>query len=72
MTVLINSADDMQWLKDVHIPSLPDDARSAIIIGNEDAPDSVEVYDSVNPHIKDRPIMLCSAEYLGWARRQPR
>jgi len=51
----INSAEDMQWLKDVHIHNLSDDARSAIIIGNEDAPYSIKVYDKVDPLVTDTP-----------------
>ena len=64
MLTFLNSAEDMQWLKDVHVRILPDNARSAIIFGNEDAPDSIEVYDSVQPLVTDTPIMLCSAEFL--------
>jgi len=64
MITFLNSAEDMQWLKDVHVRILPDNARSAIIFGNEDAPDSIEVYDSVQPLVTDTPIMLCSAEFL--------
>jgi hypothetical protein len=57
MITFLNSAEDMQWLKDVHVRILPDNARSAIIFGNEDAPDSIEVYDSVQPLVTDTPIM---------------
>jgi len=57
MMVFINSAEDMQWLKDVHVHNLPDNARSAVITGNEDAPDSIAVYDSVEPLYTDTPIL---------------
>ena len=69
MLTFLNSAEDMQWLKDVHVRILPDNARSAIIFGNEDAPDSIEVYDSAQPLVTDTPIMLCSAEFLSYAAR---
>ena len=57
MAVLINSSEDMQWLKDVHVHNLPDNARSAVITGNEDAPDSIAVYDSTEPLVTDTPIL---------------
>ena len=69
MLTFINSAEDMQWLKDVHIPILPDSARSALITGNEDAPANIAVYDSVDPLYNDTPIMLCSAHTLGYFAR---
>ena len=49
----------MQWLKDVHMPNLPDNAKAAWMIGNEDAPDSIKVFDKWCPLIDDIPI----AEY---------
>jgi hypothetical protein len=57
MTAFLNSPDDMQWLKDVHVHNMPDNARSAIITGNEDAPDSIAVYDSTEPLVTDTPIL---------------
>ena len=57
MTAFLNSPEDMQWLKDVHVHNMPDNARSALIIGNEDAPDSIAVYDSTEPLVTDTPIL---------------
>jgi len=53
---LISGPMDMQWLKDVHMPDLPDNAKSAWMIGNEDAPNSIKVFDKVCPLITDAPI----------------
>jgi hypothetical protein len=58
METFINNVEDMQWLKDVHVHNMPDTARSAVITGNEDAPDSIAVYDSVEPLYTDVPILM--------------
>lgn len=62
----------MQWLKDVHVHNLPDNARSAVITGNEDAPDSIAVYDSVEPLVTDTPILQIDMEGYNkfYARRR--
>jgi hypothetical protein len=56
-TTFINDKEDMGWLKDVHVKNLPNTAKSAIIYGNEDCPDKVEIFDSEKPHYQDKPIM---------------
>ena len=53
MEQFINTADDMQWLKDVHIPDLPDNSQSAVIVGNEDWPESIKIYTSQEPRFDD-------------------
>ena len=53
MQTFINTQEDIQWLKDVHIPDLPDTARSAVILGNEDWPESIRVYTSTDPDVDD-------------------
>ena len=70
METFINSVEDMQWLKDVHVHNMPDTARSAVIVGNEDAPDSIAVYDSVEPLYTDVPILYNPAarESNRWLR----
>lgn len=46
----LNSPEDMKWLKDVHLPSLdPSRHKSAILHGNEDCPERIDVYVSPDP-----------------------
>jgi hypothetical protein len=37
-SAFINSEEDMQWLRDVHLPQLSAEIESAVIYGNEDCP----------------------------------
>lgn len=52
----INSDEDMTWLRDVHLPNLPHSYKSAVIFGNEDYPDQIEVYEKRDPEVSDRPV----------------
>ena len=58
----INTADDMRWLREVHLPRLPAKYKSAIIVGNEDFPDRIEVYERRDPRVTDVPIVFKAAE----------
>jgi len=40
--VLLESKEDLQWLKDVHCKDLPDTITVVLLEGNEDAPDKVQ------------------------------
>ncbi len=53
MLSLINSKEDMKWLRDVHLPKLETKYSSAIIEGNEDSPDAIIVYERANPLMVD-------------------
>lgn len=55
---LINTADDMRWLREVHLPSLPPKYQSATIVGNEDYPERIEVYESRAPRVTDVPLVF--------------
>ena len=46
----------MQWLRDVHLPALDTKFHSAIINGNEDAPDTIAVYPDSDPLYTDTPV----------------
>ena len=46
---IIGGREDMRWLREVHLPGLSPSARSAMIYGNEDSPDMIEVYNTENP-----------------------
>ena len=52
----INSDEDMAWLRDVHLPNLSHSYKSAVIFGNEDYPDQIEVYEKRDPEVSDRPV----------------
>ena len=54
----INDPEDMRWLRDVHLPSLGTRYKSAVIYGNEDWPDKIEVYFSHDPAVTDRPLVF--------------
>jgi hypothetical protein len=57
--ILINTPEDMEWLADVHIKDLKINwtPRSAIIIGNEDAPDEIRLYPRRDPLVTDTPLV---------------
>lgn len=55
--VLINSADDMNWLRDEHLHRLPLKFKSALIRGNEDCPDEIHVYARRDPKVTDKPLV---------------
>lgn len=50
----LNTADDMKWLRDVHLPRLSKKFKSAVIYGNEDYPEMIEVYEKRDPLVTDR------------------
>lgn len=68
--ILLNSKDDLQWLKDVHIMPLlaasnaryphqkPFRFKSAVLYGNEDYPGKIELYAKKNPLITDEPVVV--------------
>ena len=49
----INSTEDMAWLADVF--KIPGKWGSAIIMGNEDAPDSIDLFYSAEPEFTQKP-----------------
>lgn len=56
----INSEDDMQWLYDVHLLGMDANRvfRSAVIYGNEDSPDRIELFEDANPTVNDIPRII--------------
>jgi hypothetical protein len=59
---LLNTAEDMRWLRDVHLPKLASKYKSAVIKGNEDWPDSIEVYEKRNPLVTDQAVTFVPDE----------
>ena len=51
MITWINTADDIDWLRDVHIPNLPSNVKTALLFGNEDYPDKVSTFVEREPTI---------------------
>jgi len=61
--ILINHRDDMEWLHDVHLPRLSPKYKSAVIHGNEDYPDQIDVYEARDPHVTDKPIVYVADDH---------
>lgn len=59
---LLSTKEDMQWLRDVHIPTLSPNYNSAVIYGNEDYPNRIEVYEDENPTIEETPLVFLPDE----------
>lgn len=59
---MLNTEEDMQWLRDVHLPNLSPNYKCAVIYGNEDWPDRIEVYEDENPTIEDAPLVFLPDE----------
>lgn len=56
MYTFINSQEDMDWLRDVHLPHLSRNVQSAILRGNEDSPTSITTYLKRNPLVTDHSV----------------
>lgn len=70
---LINTADDMRWLRDVHLPRLSSKYKSAMIVGNEDYPDRIEIYERRDPRVSDVPVIFeANAEGIFQAKSKAR
>ena len=67
MQSLINTADDMQWLRDVHLPALPARFHSAILFDNQDWPTKIEVYEKKAPLVSDPVVRRQHASQIGRA-----
>ncbi|KKN28149.1 hypothetical protein LCGC14_0857150 [marine sediment metagenome] len=60
--ILINSVEDMQWLRDVHLPGLDVKYRSAVIEGHESSPHRVTVFERRKPLIIDEGLVFYLSE----------
>ena len=62
--LLLQSIEDMLWLSNTHICTglKP---KSAVLWGNEDCPERVELYAQRNPEISDMPIAVYIADDNG-------
>jgi hypothetical protein len=68
-STFINTPEDMEWLRDVHLHDLDLRMyRSAILYGNEDYPYQIKVFRSLEPTVKD-PFITYTADIDGFYRR---
>lgn len=49
----LTGREDMKWLRDVHLTKLGKSYKAAVIYGNEDWPDRIEVYKRAQPDYDD-------------------
>jgi hypothetical protein len=54
----MNEPDDVQRLKDVHLKTWAPEFSSAVVYGNEDSPEKIELYATANPSINDYPVAV--------------
>lgn len=52
--ILIDSDEDIAWLREVHIPSLPSNVKSAMLFGNEDYPEKITTFTEIAPTMASR------------------
>jgi len=64
MQAFLNAPEDMDWLFEVHLPYRRDHDQwqSAVIHGNEDCPERIELYASADPLYTDQPEVICPTE----------
>ena len=53
-----NDSEDIEWVKEVHLPKNVPSFKSFIIYGNEDAPEKIELFEEKMPHYKAEPIFV--------------
>ena len=56
MCQFLQNPEDLQWLREVHLPLAAPAFRSAIIYGSEDAPAKIELYADRMPHYQAKPV----------------
>lgn len=56
--VLLNTPEDMKWLRDVHLQGLPPEYETEVVHGNEDFPSRIEAYKTPNPTTNDIPAVF--------------
>jgi hypothetical protein len=55
---LLDTPEDMKWLRDVHLPGLSPEYESAVVHGNEDFPSQIEAYKTPNPTVNSIPAVF--------------
>lgn len=62
--LLLQSIEDMRWLSNTHICTALR-PKSAVLWGNEDCPERVELYAQRNPEIADMPLAVYISDDFG-------
>jgi len=66
----MDTPEDCQWLQETHLRYYNDivpEFKSFILIGNEDYPDGIALYESRSPLVDDKPLLrLWEAEEKGY------
>lgn len=57
----INTHEDMTWLREAHKVAHVT-AESAVMFGNEDSPDRIDLYESSDPRFTDQPTIYLRTE----------
>lgn len=60
---ILNTPEDVQWLEDTHLSSRYYDGprlafASAVVCGNEDCPERIDLYVTAEPLVSDVPLSL--------------
>lgn len=65
--IFCNDPDDVSWLKEVHLAHLASvpEFKSFELIGNEDAPESVTLYEQMHPTVLDTPVRCLKQDRKG-------
>lgn len=61
MKTYLNTPADMKWLNDVHLKLAEFPYKAAVLHGNEDCPQMIDVFGSQNPEMTDKVVrfVLC-------------
>lgn len=66
---LLNDPLDCVWLRQTHLKRFDVPAfKSFEIVGNEDAPESVSIYNTIDPSIFDKPVVIYRQNFMGELR----
>ncbi len=49
--IMIDTPDDIDWLRQVHLPEMPKNVKSAMVFGNEDYPEKIVTFEERAPSI---------------------
>jgi len=49
----MNTPEDMRWLRETHLPKMEYRFHSALLIGNEDSPEEIHLFEEQDPLYTD-------------------
>jgi hypothetical protein len=64
MCQFLQNPEDLVWLREVHLTAVAPAFRSAIIYGNEDWPNKIELYADTMPHYLAEPVATITSEQI--------